>query len=495
MSYFRFSFLSVLLVALICTATSCKPETEVESLTLTPKSLIMSIGSTETLVASFVPEDAEDKALTWMSTNKEVALVDANGTVTAVAEGTTIITARTSNSKSASCMVSVIKPLTGISIVQPSLSLDQGDTARLLVNYFPTDATNKEVVWTSTAPRIAMVSKTGLVTAVNSGVAVITATSVDGNFTSTCVVNVDKIPVDLYYTSDVQNLYKNDTLLTIGSMILSELIVTDGTDFFTEAFCGTYFRNGVQMADYTLYNNHFVELHYANDTLYSCSYGPGGVFAHFVRGSRVVTVDISSDPSATACGIAVKANGDIYVGGNRKISGKQKNVLWHYDKSNGAVSETVLSDGLSGTKVAIDNSGNVYALVDANTSSGKSALQLFRNGELYKTLSTTMYASSQFLDNKAMIFKNGNLYIAASVYTSSVPQVMVWRNNDWIYTITSTNSELKFVTDIEVDAYGNVYVAGYDSANGNHGSIWINGGELYFYDTFFIRNIAAIVKQ
>ena len=454
----------------------------------------MSIGSSETLVASFVPEDAENKSLTWMSTNKEVALVDANGTVTAVAEGTTIVSARTNNGKSASCMVSVIKPLTNISIVQSSLSLNQGDTARLIVNYLPLDATNKEVVWTSTAPRIAMVSKTGLVTAVNAGVAVITATSIDGNLTSTCVVNVDKIPVDLYYTSQEQNLYRNDTLYKKGTMILSELIVSDGSDYYTEAFCGTYFKNGVEMAEYTLYNNHFVELHYAHDTLYSCSYGPGGVFAHFVRGSQVITIDISSDPSASASGIAVAANGDIYVGGNRKDGGKGKNVVWHYNKSTGTVSEVILSDGLSGAKVAVDNHGDVYALVDASTSSGKSALQLFKNGVLERTLSDTMYASSQFLDNKAMIFKNGNLYIAASVYTSSVPQVMVWRNSDWIYTITSTNSELKFVTDIEVDIYGNVYVAGYDSANGNHGSIWINGGELYFYDSFFIRNIAAIVK-
>ena len=495
MSYIKYSILSVLLVTLIFSTTSCEPDTEVESLTLSPKSLIMSIGSTETLVATFNPENAEDKAVTWMSTHKEVALVDANGTVSAIAEGTSIVTARTNNGKSASCMVSVVKPLTSISIVQSSLSLNQGDTARLLVNYLPVDATYKEVVWSSTAPRIAMVSKSGLVTAINSGVAVITATSVDGNLTSSCVVNVDKIPVDLYYTSQEQNLYRNDTLYQKGSMILSELIVSDGTDYYTEAFCGTYFRNGEQMADYTLYSNRFVELHFANDTLYSCSYGPGGVFAHFVRGSQVITIDISSDPSATACGIAVVANGDIYVGGNRKISGKQKNVLWHYNKHTKAVTESVLSDGLSGTKVAVDNHGDVLALVDANTSSGKNALQLFKNGVLESTLSNTMFASSQFLDNKAMIFKNGNLYIAASVYTSNVPQVMVWRNSDWIYTIPSTNSELKFVTDIEVDIYGNVYVAGYDSANGNHGSIWINGGELYFYDTFFIRNIAAIVKQ
>ena len=312
MSYFRFSFLSILLVALIFSTTSCESDTEVESLTLSPKSLIMSIGSSETLVASFVPEDAENKSFTCLSTNKEVALVDANGTVTAVAEGTTIVSARTSNGKSASCMVSVIKPLTNISIVQSSLSLNQGDTARLIVNYLPLDATNKEVVWTSTAPRIAMVSKTGLVTAVNAGVAVITATSIDGNLTSTCVVNVDKIPVDLYYTSQEQNLYRNDTLYKKGTMILSELIVSDGSDYYTEAFCGTYFKNGVEMAEYTLYNNHFVELHYAHDTLYSCSYGPGGVFAHFVRGSQVITIDISSDPSASASGIAVAANGDIY---------------------------------------------------------------------------------------------------------------------------------------------------------------------------------------
>ena len=135
MSYIKYSILSVLLVTLIFSTNSCEPDTEVESLTLSPKSLIMSIGSTETLVATFNPENAEDKALTWMSTNKEVALVDANGTVSAIAEGTSIVTARTNNGKSASCMVSVVKPLTSISIVQSSLSLNQGDTARLLVNY------------------------------------------------------------------------------------------------------------------------------------------------------------------------------------------------------------------------------------------------------------------------------------------------------------------------------------------------------------------------
>ena len=70
---------------------------------------LTSIGQTATLVATITPSDATNKKVTWLSDNKAVATVDDNGTVTAVASGTTIITATTNDGTSltASCLVAV----------------------------------------------------------------------------------------------------------------------------------------------------------------------------------------------------------------------------------------------------------------------------------------------------------------------------------------------------------------------------------------------------
>ena len=60
------------------------------------------------LTATVAPDNATSKAVTWSSSNTEVAIVDAaNGLVTAVIPGEAIITATTTNGKTASCVVTV----------------------------------------------------------------------------------------------------------------------------------------------------------------------------------------------------------------------------------------------------------------------------------------------------------------------------------------------------------------------------------------------------
>jgi len=63
-----------------------------------------------------------------------------------------------------------------------------GDT--LAATVLPANATNKAVNWSSNFPGIASVSATGVVTGVTVGAANITATTVDGNFTARCAVDV-----------------------------------------------------------------------------------------------------------------------------------------------------------------------------------------------------------------------------------------------------------------------------------------------------------------
>ncbi len=74
--------------------------------TISPTSLTLTTGKTGTLTATVSPSNATDKTVTWTSSNESVAKVS-GGTVTAVAEGTATITAKTSNGKTATATVTV----------------------------------------------------------------------------------------------------------------------------------------------------------------------------------------------------------------------------------------------------------------------------------------------------------------------------------------------------------------------------------------------------
>ena len=70
-------------------------------------------GETVQLTATVAPSDATDKSVTWTSSNTKVATVDANGKVTAVANGTCTITVTTvDGSKSATSTITVKIPAT-----------------------------------------------------------------------------------------------------------------------------------------------------------------------------------------------------------------------------------------------------------------------------------------------------------------------------------------------------------------------------------------------
>ncbi|MDR1198996.1 MAG: SUMF1/EgtB/PvdO family nonheme iron enzyme [Prevotellaceae bacterium] len=66
----------------------------------------LAVGGTITLTATVKPDNATDKTLTWTSSAPEVATVD-DGVVSAVAEGSAVITVATANGKTAECTVTV----------------------------------------------------------------------------------------------------------------------------------------------------------------------------------------------------------------------------------------------------------------------------------------------------------------------------------------------------------------------------------------------------
>ncbi len=147
------------------------------------------------LVATVLPENADNKAVSWRTSNSFVAKVDENGVVTPIYDGTCTITATTSDGGyTADCEVTVVctKWVEAVELDKTNLTLNkENETYQLIATVLPENADNKNVTWTSSNSLVATVSQTGLVTAVGNGTATITVTTADGNYKATCEVTVE----------------------------------------------------------------------------------------------------------------------------------------------------------------------------------------------------------------------------------------------------------------------------------------------------------------
>ena len=145
------------------------------------------------------PEDADEKALTWTSSDPTVATVSkGGGFINALKAGTTTITATANDGsgKYGQSTLTVKTPIlviaaTGIVVDQTDISLYEGGTATLTARVLPADAASKGFTWSSSDPTVASVSSDGVVTAhLPGGTALITATADDGGWTDFCTVRV-----------------------------------------------------------------------------------------------------------------------------------------------------------------------------------------------------------------------------------------------------------------------------------------------------------------
>ena len=170
----------------------------VSGITLNKTALNLTIGASESLVATISPSNATNKDVEWTSSNTNVATVDTTGKVTGVSSGSATITVKTKDgSKVATCNVTVKNPVisvTGVTLNKTALNLVTGASESLIATISPSNATNKNVEWTSSNTNVATVDTTGKVIGVSSGSATITVKTKDGAKVATCNVTV-KNPV------------------------------------------------------------------------------------------------------------------------------------------------------------------------------------------------------------------------------------------------------------------------------------------------------------
>ena len=168
---------------------------DAESLTISPITDTINIGSELQLSAEILPADATNTSVTWSSLNPSVASISSGGLIKATKTGNTVINAVIGTSLRVSMPLFVNVPVTGLQMNVSKDTIVVSEELQLQCTFIPANAVNQSLTWKSGNSAIATVDNNGLVLGLEPGTAVITAKSVDGAFEANCEIEVLEFPL------------------------------------------------------------------------------------------------------------------------------------------------------------------------------------------------------------------------------------------------------------------------------------------------------------
>lgn len=250
----------------ICTVTVDAPVTSME---FERPSITVYKNDVQKLNLICMPGDTTD-SIAYSTSNSSVVSVSGDGTATAEAAGSCIITAKASSGVKAYCTVKVVDYpviVTAIELDQSKHDMFVGEVFKLQSTITPSNATNKSVSWASTDETVATVSQGGTVEAKGAGKTVVTATTENGiiaycvvNVTGVASANLSKIYVPNVLDSDgeyveIPVLIEKNPGINFASLTvfydekeLEPLSITNGNVF--ESVTGSVDKSGQQVKLY-----------------------------------------------------------------------------------------------------------------------------------------------------------------------------------------------------------------------------------------------------
>ena len=159
-----------------------------QDITLSDESRNIIEGTSSKLKATVTPSNATKKALTYLSSNTNIATVSADGTILARNKGTCkIYISSNDGSNIRKCyVVNVIRPVESVALENNDITLNAEDTCLLKASVLPISATDTTVTYISSDTSVASVDENGIVTATGKG-----------NCTITCLANGDSEKYDV----------------------------------------------------------------------------------------------------------------------------------------------------------------------------------------------------------------------------------------------------------------------------------------------------------
>lgn len=167
-------------------------------------------------------KSTQNISILWDSSNTDVAKIDQEGNVTAVGNGTTLITAITEAGRIKSCEVTVTTSPKIIELDKEEIKLYiNSDYSNKTINYElkPEGVNvNHQVTWTTSDSSIVSVDEQGRVEAKSNGNATVTITTENG-ITKSCNVAVMTLPTDIVIDKEEVSIEKGEIISLNSSVV------------------------------------------------------------------------------------------------------------------------------------------------------------------------------------------------------------------------------------------------------------------------------------
>jgi uncharacterized protein YjdB len=402
-------------------------------------------GAAYTLQAQVSPNDPS-ATLVWTSSNTSVVRLT-QGVVLSVyagavwqefvipvGVGNATVTVKTADgTKSASCSFTVTPPVavTGVSLSTTTLGIALGaSTQYLSPTIAPSNATNTFVTWSSSTPAVATIDANGAIAPVALGYTVVTVTTLDGNKTATCLVNVTP-PVAVSGVS-ISPASVSMAVTSGGQSVTATLAPTNATNQKI-----TWSSSDTSVATVTNYGSAYA---------YITPVGTGGpitITATTADGGKAATCTVTvTAPVAVSTISLIPTTLALSVGGSTgwisssisPSSATNQNVTWSTDNS--AVASIVNSYSNSATITAVAAG---TAIITGTTQDGaKTATCVVNVSPRVPVYSVSVSTPGQ------PIAVNGSGYCSATVLPANATNsTLAWSSNNPLVVTVDSSANLR----------------------------------------------------
>lgn len=294
-------------------------------------------GKTFKLEYAVVPSNTSYKNVHFSTTDESIAIVDELGIITAIGKGTCQIIVESYNKECyAACDITVIVPVSRVTLNTNNLVLYLNEQYKLTETIFPSDANNKSVKWSVLNNNVS-VNQSGLVTADKRGSSTVTVTTNDGELKDSCNVEVRIAVSGVELSKDTLTMKVDETRQLLASVLPSD----------------AYNKN----INFTSTNSEIV------------SVGPNGYLIALSPGNAMITVTTEHNSFSKSCIVNVLTPVDSVVlnKDKTKLYLDQTEILIATVIPDNAHDKSIMWQSSNSSVATVDNKGKIVPIATGTT--------------------------------------------------------------------------------------------------------------------------------
>ena len=343
-----------------------------------------------------------------------------------------------------------------IALNKSSLILEKGKGERLIASFTPADTPNQGHTWSSSAPDIATVDETGMVSGVGLGESTITVTALDGRKTAKCQVTVTDKIINVTGVS----LSETEEILVAGDNLQLEAIIVPSTAT-DKTVTWESSDNKVASVD----GKGVVTAITEGNTTITATTNDGDKTASCKITVRGKGVDISKPEVSDVTSISAFVTGDIEVFG---VKVTERGICYSTSQSPTIENQKVplSSDEIAHTLTGMEPSTTyyvrIYAIVDGTAKYGDQETFTTKvSVEISEPKVSSITTNTAYIEGTIKTFGLQTDETGICYSTSQMPTIndtkVVLSNNNIEYTLNELTTETTYYVRIYAKVKGEVY--------------------------------------